>query len=100
MVSPGYAASVSHVACQGYSIHMAGDENPERHVLFVTGPLRERLYHRFVVLFDGREDVEVRVDRRVGDRRRDPRGLGERERRASDRRRRRPDWIVPPPEGL
>ncbi len=79
---------------------MAGDPDSERHVLFVTGPLRERLYHRFIGLFDGRDGVEVRIDRRVGERRRDPRGPGERERRASDRRRRRPDWIVPPPEGV
>ena len=68
---------------------MAGDGDSERHVLFVTGPLRERLYHRFVVLFDGREDVEVRVDRRVGDRRRDPRGPGE---PGGTRARRSRDW--------
>ena len=99
MASPGYAAPVFPPARRGYSTLMAGDGDSERHVLYVTGPLRERLYHHFDALFEGRDDVEVRVDRRVGERRRDPRGPGERERRASDRRRRRPDWIVPPPDG-
>jgi hypothetical protein len=79
---------------------MAGDvTEPRRYVLFVTGPLRERLYRRFAALFDGR-DVEVRVDRRVAERRHERRGPDERARRRRDRRRRRPDWIVPPPEGV
>jgi hypothetical protein len=71
-----------------------------RHVLFVTGPARERLYRRFSALFDGRDDVEVRIDRRVAERRRDQRAPQTGERRAGDRRRRVPDWIVPPPEGI
>ena len=79
---------------------MAGEAGPERYVLYVTGPLRERLYRRFSSLFDGRDDVEVRIDRRVAERRRDPGGPADGERRAGDRRRRRPDWIVPPPEGI
>lgn len=69
----------------------------EHHVLFVTGPLRERLFRRFAALFDGR-DVEVRLDRRVADRRRAQRGPGDGERRHGERRRSRPDWIVPPPD--
>ena len=72
----------------------------DRYVLFVTGPLRERLYRRFTSLFDGRDDVVVRIDRRVAERRHDPRGPADGERRAGERRRRRPDWIVPPPEGV
>lgn len=72
----------------------------DRHVLYVTGPLRERLYRRFRSLFDGRGDVVVRIDRRVSERRHDPRGPADGERRAADRRRRRPDWIVPPSEGV
>lgn len=64
-------------------------------MLFVTGPLRERLYRRFTALFDGR-DVQVRVDRRVADRRHEQRGPYDGERRRAERRRRRPDWIVPP----
>ena len=79
---------------------MAGQATgPGRHVLFVTGPLRERLYRRFAALFDGR-DVEVRVDRRLSERRRAGSGPADRERRHGDRRRRPPDWIVPPPEGV
>ena len=78
---------------------MDGDADFERYVLFVTGPSRERLYRRFTSLFDGRDDVVVKIDRRVSERRRDPHGPPDGERRDSDRRRRRPDWIVPPPEG-
>ncbi len=69
------------------------------HVLFVTGPQRERLYEHFAALFRGRDDVEVRIDRRVGERRRDGRRELNRERRREERRRRPPDWIVPPPDG-
>ncbi len=79
---------------------MAVNAMESPHVLFVTGPMRERLYRRFCALFEGRDDVEVRIDRRVAERRR---GMGsslDRERRAGDRRRRRPEWIVPPPEGI
>jgi hypothetical protein len=77
---------------------MEGDNR--RYVLFVTGPLRERLYRRFTSLFAGRDDVEVRIDRRYAERRGDPRGPAAGERRARERRRRRPDWIVPPPDGI
>lgn len=72
---------------------------PGHYVLFVTGPLRKRLYRRFVALFDGR-DVEVRVDRRITDRRRERRGPDGDERRRRERRRRPPDWIVPPHGGF
>ena len=75
---------------------MAGDGDSERHVLFVTGPLRERLYRHFGALFDGREDVSVLKDRRVTERRRAARGPDDGERRARERRRARPDWVVPP----
>ena len=85
----------------GYKTGMAGETRERtRHVLYVTGPLRERLYRRFSRLFDGRDDVEVRIDRRVAERRRAPGGPRDGERRAGDRRRVRPDWIVPPPEGV
>jgi hypothetical protein len=70
------------------------------HVLYVTGPVRERLYEHFSDLFQGRDDVEVRIDRRLAERRRDPRGPQKAERRSGDRRRVRPEWIVPPPEDL
>lgn len=70
------------------------------HVLFVTGPMRERLYRRFCALFDGRDDVEVRIDRRVAERRREQREPAGVERRARDRRQARPEWMVPPPEGV
>jgi hypothetical protein len=80
---------------------MAGDATESRqHVLYVTGPVRERLYRRFNALFDARDDVEVRLDRRVAERRHDSRGPDDGERRAADRRHRLPDWIVPPPEGI
>jgi hypothetical protein len=80
---------------------MAGETRElTRHVLYVTGPLRGRLYQRFSRLFDGRDDVEVRIDRRVAERRRALGSPRDGERRAGDRRRRRPDWIVPPPDGV
>jgi hypothetical protein len=77
---------------------MAADPT-HKHVLYVTGPQREQLYGHFTALFRGRDDVEVRLDRRVAERRRVRRGPsnGER-RRARDRRVRPPDWIVPPDE--
>ena len=66
-------------------------------MLFVTGPMREGLYRHFLELFDGRNDVEVRIDRRVAERRRVALGpQGSERRRSTDRRRRSPDWIVPP----
>ncbi len=71
-------------------------DSASRHVLIVTGPERERLYRRFATLFAGRDDVEVMIDRRVADRRRAQRDPGTGERRRAERRRRRPDWIVPP----
>ena len=65
-------------------------------VLFVTGPERDRLYDRFSSLFEGRADVVVLKDRRRSERR----GLGMApscgERRRHERRRRTPDWVVPP----
>lgn len=69
------------------------------HVLYVTGPQRERLYDHFTTLFRGHDDVEVRMDRRFGERRRSLRRPVDRERRRGERRRRPPDWIVPP-EGV
>jgi hypothetical protein len=86
--SPGY---INRMARQ--ATHSA------EHVLYVTGPVRERLYARFSGLFQGRADVEVRIDRRVAERRRDQRGPQRGERRSGDRRRVRPEWMVPPPEG-
>lgn len=100
MVSIGYAEVVWAALLRGYSDAMEAQVESERHVLFVTGPLRERLYRRFTSLFDGRDDVVVRIDRRVSDRRHNARGPADGERRGFDRRRRRPDWIVPPPEGV
>lgn len=66
------------------------------HVLFVTGPQRELLFEHFTALFRGRDDVEVRLDRRRGERRHDLRGPVGDERRRRERRHRPPDWIVPP----
>jgi hypothetical protein len=68
----------------------------EPHVLVVTGPQRERLFRKFLSLFDGRDDVQVMVDRRVEERRHVRSGPKDGERRSSQRRRRRPDWTVPP----
>jgi hypothetical protein len=67
-----------------------------RHVLFVTGPLRERLFRRFSALFDGRDDVEVRLDRRVAERRQVGNDARAGERRVRERRRHSPGWMVPP----
>ena len=100
MASLGYAEAVSAALLRGYSGAMEAQLDSERHVLFVTGPLRERLYRRFSSIFDGRDDVVVMIDRRVTERRHDPRGPADGERRSDERRRRRPDWIVPPPDGL
>ncbi len=74
----------------------AREDTESRHVLIVTGPERDRLYERFSALFAGRDGVEVVKDRRVAERRRAAAGPGDGERRAGDRRRRRPDWVVPP----
>jgi hypothetical protein len=99
VVSSDYAGAVSAAPSGGYSRSMAEDRDSDRYVLFVTGPVRDRLYHRFASIFDGR-DVVVKVDRRVSERRRELPGSAARERRTGDRRRRRPDWIVPPLEGV
>ena len=79
---------------------MAADPTQRKHVLFVTGPQRERLFEHFTALFQGRDDVEVRLDRRVSERRRaaDPPSDGER--RVGDRRLNPPDWMVPPGDGI
>ena len=100
MISFGYAEAVSAALSRGYSDAMEDQGEPDRYVLFVTGPLRERLYRRFSSIFDGRDDVVVRIDRRVSERRRTARGP---RRRRTPRRRSPsspPDWIVPPPEGV
>jgi hypothetical protein len=70
------------------------------HVLFVTGPVREQLYQHFRTLFVGRDDVEVRLDRRFAERRSEGRRQVRDERRRHDRRRHPPDWIVPPLDGV
>jgi len=72
------------------------EDSPAKHVLIVTGPERDRLYDRFSALFAGRGDVLVVKDRRVAQRRRTALGPGDGERRATERRRVRPDWVVPP----
>ena len=81
---------------------MDASDDAQVHILVVTGPARDRLYERFARLFYGRSDVRVVKDRRVGERRRDEhvqwraaRGASGGERRSGDRRRRRPDWLVP-----
>jgi hypothetical protein len=76
------------------------------HLLIVTGPLRDRLYERFVRLYANASDVRVIKDRRYGERRRseqareDDRRRSEQaredDRRRADRRRRPPEWVFPP----
>ena len=103
MHRPGYARACHCRPGTGYSIGVVNDSMDTvhaEHVLFVTGPQRKRLYEHFAALFSGRDDVEVRIDRRVQERRRDEGGPAARERRREDRRRRPPDWIVPPPDGV
>ena len=73
-----------------------GIDTSAAHVLIVTGPQRERLFRRFSALFEGRDDVAVMIDRRVAERRGAGRGPRSGERRFVERRRRKPDWIVPP----
>jgi hypothetical protein len=75
---------------------MAADPAHLKHVLYVTGPQRERLYEHFSSLFRGRDDVEVRMDRRVAERRRSERAPVVGERRRQERRREPPEWMVPP----
>jgi hypothetical protein len=79
---------------------MAADPRQNKHVLYVTGPQREQLYEHFTELFRGRADVEVRIDRRVGERRRGGERPLEAERRRSERRLHPPDWMVPPGDGI
>ena len=79
---------------------MADETRYREHVLFVTGPERQRLYDHFSAIFHGRGDVEVRIDRRVEERRRAGHGPGNGERRASDRRQQPPEWVVPPGDGI
>ena len=68
----------------------------EPRMLIVTGPARDLLYGHFSRLFWGR-GVVVTKDRRVGERHvATSRASGER--RQADRRRRSPDWVVPPPD--
>ena len=103
MHSPGYARVCRLRPRAGYSIDVVNetvDTVHAEHVLFVTGPQRKRLYDHFAALFSGRDDVEVRIDRRVEERRREGRGPEDGERRRQDRRRRPPEWIVPPPDGV
>jgi hypothetical protein len=71
----------------------AGDDPIYR--LVVTGPQRDLLYDHFRRLFWGRDGVEVVMDRRTGERRREPASVGF-DRRTRDRRRARPTWVVPP----
>ncbi len=65
------------------------------HMLFVTGPLRDRLFERFSRLYAGAADVRVMKDRRYGERRRSLRDADP-DRRMADRRQRPADWIFPP----
>ena len=71
-----------------------------KHVLYVTGPQREQLFEHFSALFQGRDDVEVRIDRRVAERRRRPGAPVGCERRVRERRLNPPDWMVPPGGGI
>jgi len=75
---------------------MNDDKTTSRpHLLIVTGPLRDRLYERFSQLYSGVSDVKVVKDRRRGERRQTLRPH-QVDRRRSDRRRGRPDWVFPP----
>ncbi len=73
---------------------VASADTEVRH-LVVTGPARDLLFEHFSRLFYGRADVVVIKDRRHGERRSEQAPVGH-ERRSGERRRRRPDWIVPP----
>ena len=74
---------------------MAGMVDTEVRRLVVTGPARDQLFEHFSRLFYGHDDVVVMKDRRHGDRRCGE-AAGPQERRTRDRRRRPPDWVVPP----
>jgi hypothetical protein len=98
----GYTRACDCRPDAGYStvvVNESVDTVHAEHVLFVTGPQRKRLYEHFAALFSGRDDVEVRIDRRIEERRREGRGPEDGERRRQERRRRPPEWIVPPPDG-
>jgi hypothetical protein len=75
---------------------MAGTVDIEVRRLVVTGPARDQLFEHFARLFYGRDDVVVVKDRRYRERRTGRRLPVPRERRAADRRRRPPEWVVPP----
>ena len=79
---------------------MAADPAQHKHVLYVTGPQREQLYEHFSALFHGRDDVEVRMDRRVAERRRSWVAPVDGERRRRERRLHPPEWMVPPGDGI
>lgn len=100
VVSLDYAGGLWQPPWGGYSTSMAEETRYREHVLFVTGPERRRLYRHFSAIFHGRDDVEVRMDRRVEERRRAGLGPGNGERRARDRRKRPPEWMVPPGDGI
>jgi hypothetical protein len=74
---------------------MADEVDTQVRRLVVTGPARDLLYAHFARLFYGHEDVLVIKDRRYAERRGARRPVP-RERRARERRRRAPDWVVPP----
>ena len=74
---------------------MAGMVDTEVRRLVVTGPARDQLFEHFSRLFYGHDDVVVMKDRRHGDRRASRLPVPH-ERRGGDRRRRPPDWVVPP----
>jgi len=59
--------------------------------LIVTGPLKERLYELFCRVYAGRQDVRVIMDRRAEGRRRPASPT-------TERRRRPPTWVFPPPD--
>lgn len=65
------------------------------HVLIITGPMRDRLYERFSRLYASSASVSVLKDRRYGERRRSSVHWST-ERRLSDRRVVRAEWIFPP----
>jgi hypothetical protein len=69
--------------------------DPPVHVLVVTGPLRERLCERFGMVYFGRHDVRVVMDRRMGERRRSDAGAAAGRRRGE--RRTSAPWLVFPP---
>lgn len=69
---------------------------PERHVLIVTGPARERLSDRFERLYRFSSDVVVVRDRRYRERRAESGARPSVDRRRADRRLSTPRWVFPP----